>query len=133
MSEKEAAGKSPQGGGSPGCRGSRQADLTLCARLVGAHPGPGVPNGPRPAHAQPLSCRSLCAPEWQLEGIHPAPPHRHRPAELTRRPRASAGVTALRGRGNEVSAAASTNGEGPRGLLRVSLWPVLLVLLPDRE
>jgi hypothetical protein len=40
---------------------------------------------------------------------------------------------ALRGRGNEASAAASTNGDGHRGLLPVSLWPVLLVLLPDRE
>jgi hypothetical protein len=133
MSEKEATGKSPQSGGSPGCRGSQQADLTLCARLAGAHPGPGVPDGPGPAHAQPLSCRQLCAPEWQLGGIHPAPPHWRRPAELARRPRASACVTAPRRRGNEASAAVSTNGDGPRGLLRVSLWPVFWVLLPDRE
>jgi hypothetical protein len=56
MSEKEAAGKSPQGGGSAGDRGSERVDLTLCARLVGAHPGPGVPDGPGPAHFQPLSC-----------------------------------------------------------------------------
>jgi hypothetical protein len=40
---------------------------------------------------------------------------------------------ALRGRGNEASAAASPNGDGPWVLLQVSLWLVLLVLLPDRE